>query len=130
MYSQGFTNNTAAVALFQDTERDCDKQRTAGITVKSKTSLSFNTYDFPLSSESIPFRSGLSKSAVAQGNLFGPTRPNVYNNDIPNICDDKNALATHTDGMNVGVLSGSLLIPISKRNKAMAPLEPGSRNGE
>ena len=116
------------MALFQDTETVTNRYN--GIIYKSKTSVSFNTYDFPLSSELIPFRNGLSQSAVAQGNLFGPTRSNVYNNDILNICDNNNATATHADGMTAGVLSGSLRIPISKRNKATAPLEHGSRNGQ
>jgi hypothetical protein len=112
MYSHGFTNNKPAVALFQDTDSlwQTAECRYNGRTYKSKTSLYFNTYNFPLSSESIPFRNGLSQSTVAQGNLLSPTRFNVYNNDILNICDD-NALATHADSMTVGVLSGSLRMP-------------------
>ena len=126
MYSHGFINNRPAVALLQDTERACDKQRTAGIMVE----LIKATLPSLLTRMIFRYLQNRSLSVMVCPNLLGPTRSYVYSNDIPNIWDANNALATHADGMNVRVLSGSLRIPISRRNKATDQLEPGSRNSE
>ena len=117
MYSHGFTNNRAAVALFQETERACDKQRTTGITV------GFIKAKLPSHVIRMIFRylRNLPPSVTVFANLQLPRT--IYSVQhvltftimtFRTFATTTMHFATHDDGMTVGDLSGSLY-PLSYR---------------